>query len=107
MVVYDIRFQNNRFNSEGSGEEAVFKILASFNELSNTLRQLKDIPLEITTVQGTSAVFRYSELFPALPNVHTSIKKILKSTDTAHVFKTDAEMKHVPLYIAPIEGKYF
>lgn len=74
--------------------------------MSTTIRLLKDIPLEITTVQGTSAVFRYSELFPTLPNIHSSVKKTLSNKDTALVFQTDSEIKLVPLYIPPIEGKF-
>lgn len=65
---------------------------------------MKDIPLEITSVQGSSAVFRYSDLFPPLPNTHTKLKS-LTSTDTAVVFKCEILPKHIPLYIAPVEGK--
>lgn len=46
----------------GTGEERHLNIQQTFDELSKQIRGLPDLPLTITSIQGTSAVFRYSEV---------------------------------------------
>lgn len=98
-------FQNERFASRGTGEEASRKVMDSFADLAKILRQLKDVPLEITSAQGTSPVFRYSALFPALPNVQAGMKKSLTSDGTSMFFKEEVALQHTALHVAPIDGK--
>ena len=45
-----------------TGEEVNRKVMDVFTELSRELRQLRDIPLSINSLQGTSPVFRYTEV---------------------------------------------
>ena len=45
-----------------TGEEAAQAVLDVFMELSKELRQLKDLPLAINSLQGTSPVFRHTEV---------------------------------------------
>jgi len=76
----------------------------SFLDLSKTLRQLKDMPLDITSVQGTSAIFRYSALFPNSPHAQIGMKKSLTSDEKSTFFKIKETLQHTPLYVAPIES---
>ena len=45
-----------------TGEEVNKKAMDTFTELSRDLRQLRDLPLSITSLQGTSPTFRYTEV---------------------------------------------
>ena len=45
-----------------TGEEVGKGVCEVFTELSKDLRQLKDLPLAITSLQGTSPVFRHTEV---------------------------------------------
>ncbi len=78
--------------------------MTSFNDLSATLRNLKDLPLEVTSMQGTSPVFRYSEPFPSLPNIHTKMKNMYATSENVTVFNSKLPSSNVPLYVAPITG---
>ena len=51
------------------------KVCEAFMELSRDLRKLKDIPLSVTSLQGTSPTFRGTEV-----NKKTTIVVILLST---------------------------
>jgi U3 small nucleolar RNA-associated protein 22 len=50
----------------GTGEEAAVRVINALDSLGKQLRQLKDIPLEVSAVQGTSPVFHYCDVFPPL-----------------------------------------
>lgn len=60
----------------GTGEEATLKVLRAFNVLEKNLMSLNDMPLTINGVQGSSPVFRYTEVFPPLATVHRSIDDV-------------------------------
>ena len=45
-----------------TGEEANKKAVDVFTELSRELRQLRDLPLSINSLQGTSPTIRYTEV---------------------------------------------
>ena len=45
-----------------TGEEANKKAVDVFTKLSRDLRQLRDLPLSINSLQGTSPTFRYTEV---------------------------------------------
>ncbi|XP_071171681.1 nucleolar protein 6-like isoform X2 [Mytilus edulis] len=51
----------------GTGEEQHSFLMQSYDNLCKVLRNLKDMPLTINSIQGTSPVFRFTEVFPALP----------------------------------------
>ena len=46
-----------------TGEEVGRGVCEVFAELCKELRQLKDLPLAITSLQGTSPVFRHTEVW--------------------------------------------
>lgn len=71
--------------------------------MSKQFRDLNNIPLAITSIQGTSPIFRYSEPLPLLANASTTFKKATTSVNNVTVFK-DQIPKHMPLYVPPIEG---
>lgn len=50
------------FIQNGTGEELHLEIIRAFDELCKNLRSLSDLPLTVNTIQGTSPVFRYSEV---------------------------------------------
>ncbi len=45
-----------------TGEEVGHRVLEVFTELSKELRQLSDLPLSITSLQGISPTFRHTEV---------------------------------------------
>ena len=51
-----------------TGEEANKKVMDVFTEFSRDLRQLRDFPLSITSLQGASPAFRYTEVTMAIMN---------------------------------------
>lgn len=53
----------------GTGEEQHNDVIQKYDELCKLLRNLKDLPLSINSIQGSAPVFRYSEVFPPLPAV--------------------------------------
>lgn len=52
--------------SYGTGEEESTAIMHTYDSLCKILRNLNDMPLTINSTQGTSPVFRFTEVFPAL-----------------------------------------
>ncbi|XP_063215602.1 nucleolar protein 6 isoform X2 [Bacillus rossius redtenbacheri] len=50
----------------GTGEEAALAVLRAFGELAEDVRELKNMPLDVTGVQGTDSVFSYTDTFPPL-----------------------------------------
>lgn len=66
------------------------------------LISLTDIPLTINGVQGYSAVFRYTEVFPPLATVHQADNKnvFLKNK---HLILSN-NLTEVPYYLIPIKA---
>ncbi|GFX25918.1 nucleolar protein 6 [Trichonephila clavipes] len=54
----------------GTGEEAHITLLQSFNTLCMELRNLRQLPLLIASIQGVSSCFRFTEVFPPLSVMH-------------------------------------
>ncbi|XP_041464696.1 nucleolar protein 6-like [Lytechinus variegatus] len=50
--------------ASGTGEEELLEISAAYTKLSRHLRELKDLPLMISSVQGTSPAIRHTEVYP-------------------------------------------
>lgn len=51
----------------GTGEEQNVRLLHVYDELCKMVRKLSNLPLTITSMQGTSPCFRYAEVFTPLP----------------------------------------
>lgn len=64
----------------GTGEEQHAAILQSYENLCKVLRNLKDLPLTINSIQGTSPVFRFAEVFPVLPATFYCHSKVSTNT---------------------------
>ncbi|XP_030832243.1 nucleolar protein 6 [Strongylocentrotus purpuratus] len=47
-----------------TGEEELLQISVAYTKLSRHLRELKDLPLMISSVQGTSPAIRHTEVYP-------------------------------------------
>ena len=50
----------------GTGEEPHIALLQSYDNLCKILRNLKDLPLTINSIQGISPVFRFTEVFDVI-----------------------------------------
>ncbi|XP_049938031.1 nucleolar protein 6 [Schistocerca serialis cubense] len=87
----------------GTGEEATLAVLSSYDGLTKQLRQLKDLPLEISTVQGNSAVFRYCEVFPPLSTTHKLQRSTCADRSLCYIFLEDSPHKHIPRWVLPVE----
>lgn len=57
-----------------TGEEKHLEVFSAYLALSKVLRQLTDIPLGISSVQGISPVFRHAEVFPPSPVLEKAVK---------------------------------
>ncbi|XP_017876904.1 nucleolar protein 6 [Ceratina calcarata] len=85
----------------GTGEEAALKAINAFNELEKNLMSLTDIPLSIHGVQGSSAVFRYTDVFPPLATTHRPVKRFIKARDNS-LFLSES-IPAAPKYAHPLE----
>ncbi|CRK89406.1 CLUMA_CG003156, isoform A [Clunio marinus] len=56
-------------------EERSLIAIRSFDEVSKELRSLNDLPLEIVSVLGTDAIFRYADVTPPRANAYIGNKK--------------------------------
>ncbi|XP_074649988.1 nucleolar protein 6-like [Tubulanus polymorphus] len=56
----------------GTGEEQTIDLIKVYDSLCKQLRQLEDLPLTINSIQGTSPVFRFTEVFPPVRMVQES-----------------------------------
>lgn len=65
IVGRDVDIQLNIENKlgYGTGEEAMARVVSSYDGLAKTLRSLKDLPLYVSGCQGISPVFRGAEVF--------------------------------------------
>lgn len=86
----------------GTGEEASLRVIQVYNSLEKELTSLTDMPLSITGISGSSAVLRYTEVFPPIAN--SAVKEINPSgkNDKYKLLK-EKNLKKVPLYLQPIE----
>lgn len=63
---------------------------------------LSDMPLTINGVQGSSPVFRYTEVFPPLATIHLSTYDITK--EGKNCFALEKKIKRCPEYVHAIEA---
>jgi len=88
----------------GTGEEAALRVIGALDSLAKQLRQLEDIPLEVSAVQGTSSVFRYCEVFPPI----SSLRGILKQAETegkSYLLQIESAGVVAPHWVSPAEGR--
>ncbi|KAL6436886.1 hypothetical protein ACFW04_004922 [Cataglyphis niger] len=86
----------------GTGEEATLKALQAFNVLEKNLMSLSDMPLTINGVQGSSSVFRYTEVFPPLATVHQSINDITKEDKNCLILSK--KITKCPAYVHALDA---
>lgn len=61
---FDVTIRNTSSSVNETNEEKSREIIQTFDELSKMLRFMKDLPLDIVSVTGTDAVFRYADPAP-------------------------------------------
>ena len=62
----ELKSQTNEPIPYGTGEEQNISVMHAYDDLCKMIRKLSDLPLTITSTQGTSPCFRYSEVGAAL-----------------------------------------
>lgn len=85
----------------GTGEEATLKVLKAFNVLEKNLMSLNDMPLTINGVQGSSSVFRYTEVFPSLATVYRSKHGITSEDENCLIHSENTTMS--PMYVHALD----
>ncbi|XP_076620123.1 nucleolar protein 6 Mat89Ba [Colletes latitarsis] len=85
----------------GTGEEAALKVINVLNSLEKDLMSLTDLPLSIHGVQGSSAVFRYTDVFPPLATVYRPDDKLIKEGEMCLMLSENVDV--APKYVCPLE----
>ncbi|XP_048255650.1 nucleolar protein 6-like isoform X1 [Haliotis rufescens] len=80
----------------GTGEEEHMAIVQSLDQLSKLLHRLDDLPLSVKSVQGVAPVFRFAEVFPAMPAIPANIQTTNASTGSEFLPHPD---KPAPFYM--------
>ncbi|XP_053304284.1 nucleolar protein 6 [Spea bombifrons] len=89
-----------RGREAGTGEEHMVSIVQSYDDLSRKLWNLEDLPLTVTSVQGTHPALRYTDVFPPVPvKPEWSFYKVLKDKKCL----VPLEDKPCPAYISPVK----
>ena len=83
----------------GTGEEASLAALEALDGLAKNLRNLDDLSLPITQVQGVAASFRHAEPFPHLPQIPQGSYKLFGRRGD-NLLPT---MEMTPMYIPSLE----
>lgn len=87
----------------GTGEEAALRVIGALDSLGKQLRQLEDIPLEVSAVQGTSSVFRYCDVFPPLSS-SCRIHKQLEAEGKSYLLQMESAGVVAPRWVSPAEA---
>ncbi|XP_033188012.1 nucleolar protein 6 Mat89Ba [Bombus vancouverensis nearcticus] len=85
----------------GTGEEAALRAINVFNQLEKDLMSLTDIPLSIHGVQGSSAVFRYTDVFPPLATVYQPDNQLIKKSKKGLTLPRN--ITAAPKYVCPLD----
>jgi U3 small nucleolar RNA-associated protein 22 len=80
------------------------KVIGALDSLGKQLRQLTDIPLEVSGVQGTSPVFRYCDVFPPLSS-SCKVPKQVQTGGNSCLLPIERELAVVPRWITPVNGR--
>lgn len=76
----------------------------TFENISQQLRDMTDLPLSIVSVRCISPVYRFTDVFPPLPIMHSFNKKICMETNRGIVFQ-NKNISASPFYVEPIDCK--
>lgn len=76
---FDIAIKNANNPLNETNEEKSREIIQTFDELSKVLRFMKELPLDIVSVTGTDAVFRYTDPTPPTKAIAVKSGKLNKS----------------------------
>lgn len=87
----------------GSGEEAALGVLAALDRLSVELRGLPDLPLDISGVQGSSAVCRFADVFPPLSSLEYVGQKVTNPDQHCLLLGSGLKYSEAPVWISPVE----
>lgn len=90
----------------GTGEEAALKVIGALDSLAKQLRQLEDIPLEVSAVQGTSSVFRYCDVFPAVSSA-CRIHKQAETEGKSYLLNVGSTGVLAVRWVSPAEGRLY
>lgn len=101
-----VLLQRYTFVSENSTpniteEEANLDVLIKFNELSKELRKIKNIPLTVSSVQGTSPTLRYCEIFPPIPHQSHIDSRIVTSLGKSMILRENSGI--AAQWVQPLE----
>nr|XP_018906280.1 PREDICTED: nucleolar protein 6 [Bemisia tabaci] len=98
---------NNQFIPHGfkygTGEEACLQVMSAFDQLGKQLRSLKNLPLDISTLVGTSPVFRYADVFPPLAQTLSPNPAVTTVNEGCVIFN-GLELNKCTNYIPAIDG---
>ncbi|KAM8960952.1 nucleolar protein 6 [Pelodytes ibericus] len=84
----------------GTAEEHMVSIVQSYDDLSRKLWNLEDLPLTVTSVQGTHPSLRYTDVFPPIPaKPEWSFYKVVKEKRCL----VPSADKPCPAYVAPMK----
>ncbi|GFR09020.1 nucleolar protein 6 [Trichonephila clavata] len=86
----------------GTGEEAHITLMQSFNSLCAELRNLRELPLLIASIQGVSSCFRFTEVFPPLSVMHKVDRN--NSFVAGHILKLKSKGVGVPSYTPALKA---
>lgn len=85
-------------------EEQSLKIISTYDKLAKELRELKDLPLDIINVQGTSPVNRYTDVYPPKPfKEKSNNSKRPHNQGNPLIYVPLKKGKILPKYISPVD----
>lgn len=82
------------------------RVIGALDSLAKELRQLENIPLEVSAVQGTSAVFRYCDVFPAVSS-SCRIHKQAATEGKSYLLKMESAGVSALHWVSPAEGMLY
>ncbi|RZC39988.1 nucleolar protein 6 [Asbolus verrucosus] len=85
----------------GTNEECCLKVIAASDDLGKKLRTL-EMPLTITSVQGISDTFSFTETFPPIAMNFKCGNKITSALHN-NIIINDKRLRVVPRYVKPVE----
>ncbi|KAK6624363.1 hypothetical protein RUM44_011222 [Polyplax serrata] len=80
-------------------EEASLLVIEAFDQLMKQLRDLNDLPLEVVNVHGISPVFRYTDVFPPVPQKQRPMFQKRNGSSRSLIIE---DLNSCPPWISPI-----
>ncbi|KAM9331048.1 nucleolar protein 6 [Gastrophryne carolinensis] len=90
-----------RGKESGTGEEQMMSVIQSYDDLSRKIWNLEDLPLTVTSVQGTHPALRYTDVFP--PLVVKPDWSFYKTVSARIKSLVPLEDKPSPAYVSPVK----